>query len=132
MQQEGADSGDNTQIIDISERAAATSAPQQTPNQTVREAPISTPDEPAEDQSKVPITLKLKDQDGGAMVFKVKMGTPLRKIMNAFAERKGVDSRILRFSYDGERVDPHHTPKMLEMQQMEEIQVFLPTHGGRV
>lgn len=66
------------------------------------------------------------------MVFKVKKGTPLRKIMSAFAERKGVDAHILRFTYDGTRVDPNQTPKMLEMEQMDEIEVFLPAHGGYI
>lgn len=125
MELEGASgNGENTQTIEITEPVVSLNV---LPS---RERAISVSDETLEDQSKVPITIKLTDQDGGAMVFKIRMGTPLRKIMNAFADRKGVESRILRFSYDGERVDPHHTPKMLEMQQMDEIQVFLPAHGG--
>lgn len=142
VEQERTNTAGSTQIIDLSEQAGANTNPTSNPpsNTTnpintpttapIPEVSVANPIEPAEDLSKAPITLKLKDQDGGFMIFKVKMGTPLRKIMSAFAERKGLDCHILRFSYDGQRVDQNHTPKMLEMQQMDEIQVFLPAHGG--
>lgn len=146
VEQERTNTAQNTEIVDLSEQAGANINPTTNPannrsnnpiniTTTAPTAPIpavsvAAPIEPPEDLSKAPITLKLKDQDGGFMIFKVKMGTPLKKIMSAFAERKGVDCHILRFNYDGQRVDQHHTPKMLEMQQMDEIQVFLPAHGG--
>jgi small ubiquitin-related modifier len=59
------------------------------------------------------------------MFFKVKKGTAMRKIMQAFADRKGVALDVLRFTIDGARVNAEDTPKMLEMEDGDQIDVLL-------
>ncbi len=35
------------------------------------------------------------------------------KLMAAYAQRKGVDTKSLRFMFDGKRIDGSETPKMV-------------------
>ena len=85
---------------------------------------------PAENAAEAPITLKVRDQSGEEMFFKVKKGTAMRKIMQAFADRKGVSLEVLRFTIDGQRVNAEDTPKMLEMEDGDQIDVLLQQLGG--
>lgn len=80
--------------------------------------------------AELPITIKVRDQSGEEMFFKVKKGTAMKKIMQTFAERKGVSVESLRFSIDGERVNEGDTPKMLEMEDGDQIDVLLTQLGG--
>lgn len=43
----------------------------------------------------------------------VKKTTPLRKVMEAFCERKGYNPSHYRFIFDGERIQPDDTPEGL-------------------
>jgi hypothetical protein len=36
--------------------------------------------------------------------FKIKRSTPLKKLMNSFAQRQGKDPKAFKFTYDGETV----------------------------
>mmetsp|Transcript_6484 Transcript_6484/g.6630 ORF Transcript_6484/g.6630 Transcript_6484/m.6630 type:complete len:183 (+) Transcript_6484:63-611(+) len=76
------------------------------------------------------ITLRVKDQTGDEMFFKVKKGTKMQKIMDAFAGRKGITATSLRFTVDGERIAPDQTPKMLELEENDQIDVMLEMVGG--
>ena len=87
---------------------------------------------PAENAAEAPITLKVRDQSGEEMFFKVKKGTAMKKIMQAFADRKGVSLEVLRFTIDGTRVNAEDTPKMLEMEDGDQIDVLLQQLGGDV
>jgi hypothetical protein len=80
--------------------------------------------------AEAPITLKVRDQSGEEMFFKVKKGTAMRKIMQAYADRKGVSLETLRFTCDGQRVNLEDTPKMLEMDDGDQIDVLLQQLGG--
>jgi len=85
---------------------------------------------PSENAAEAPITLKVRDQSGEEMFFKVKKGTAMKKIMQAFADRKGVSLEVLRFTIDGTRVNAEDTPKMLEMEDGDQIDVLLQQLGG--
>jgi small ubiquitin-related modifier len=76
------------------------------------------------------ITLRVRDQHGDEMFFKVKKDTKMSKIMDAYAQRKGISATSLRFTMDGDRIDAHDTPKMLELEENDQIDVMLETVGG--
>jgi len=76
------------------------------------------------------INIKVKDQSGDEMLFKVKKTTKMSKIMDAYAQRRGVGADNLRFVYDGQRVNKEATPKMMEMDDDDQIDVTLETVGG--
>ncbi len=76
------------------------------------------------------VTLRVRDQGGDEMFFKVKKETKMSKIIEAYATRKGVNAAALRFSMDGERIQPTDTPKMLELENDDQIDVMLETVGG--
>ena len=76
------------------------------------------------------IQLRVRDQAGDEMFFKVKKETKMSKIMDAYAQRKGVQSGSLRFTMDGDRINNDDTPKMLEMEENDQIDVMLETVGG--
>jgi small ubiquitin-related modifier len=76
------------------------------------------------------LQLTVKDQAGEDMVFKVRRETKLGKIFDAYAQAKGVDSASLRFSLDGERLAADNTPKMLELEDGDQIDVALDMVGG--
>jgi small ubiquitin-related modifier len=54
----------------------------------------------------------------------------MSKIFNAYAVRKGVDPSSLRFLLDGDNVDPNQTPKMLELEDQDQIDCVLEQVGG--
>lgn len=80
--------------------------------------------------AEAPITLKVRDQSGEEMVFRVKRNTVMKKIFDAYAARVGVNAAALKFSFDGERVKDEDTPKMLELNENDQIDVFINQTGG--
>ncbi len=76
------------------------------------------------------VTLRVRDQGGDEMFFKVKKETKMLKIMEAYASRKGVNAGALRFTMDGQRIDKEDTPKMLELENDDQIDVMLEAVGG--
>ncbi|KAL7529152.1 hypothetical protein ACHAXR_004106 [Thalassiosira sp. AJA248-18] len=77
-----------------------------------------------------PITIRVKDQTGEETMFKIKKSTKMSKVFNAYAQRKGVESASLRFLLDGERIGPDETPKMLELEDEDQIDCVLAQVGG--
>lgn len=84
---------------------------------------------PAEDDE-APITLMVRDQSGEEMFFKVRKGTAMSKIFNAYAQRRGVAVDTLRFLLDDTRLTGNDTPKMMEMEENDQIDVYLEQLGG--
>merc|ERR1719453_2098170 len=76
------------------------------------------------------ITIKVRDQTGEEMMFKVKKETKMSKIFTAYAQRKGVDLTALKFILDGQRVTEQDTPKMLEMEEGDQIDAVMEQLGG--
>ena len=76
------------------------------------------------------ITIRVKDQSGEETFFKVKKTTKMQKVFDAYAARKSVSRAKLRFMLDGERVPDDATPKMLELQEQDQIDCLLEQVGG--
>ncbi|KAI9917773.1 hypothetical protein PsorP6_012684 [Peronosclerospora sorghi] len=77
-----------------------------------------------------PITIRVKDQSGEETFFKVKPNTKMEKIFTAYAQRKGVPASALRFLLDGTRITGDQTPKMLELEDQDQIDCALEQVGG--
>ena len=54
----------------------------------------------------------------------------MSKVFGAYATRRGVQEGSLRFMLDGERIDPDQTPKMLELEDQDQIDCLLEQTGG--
>jgi len=76
------------------------------------------------------INLKVLDQEGNEVFFKIKKQTPLRKLMEAYCQRQGISLNSIRFLYDGQRLQAEQTPKSLEMDDNDIIDAVLSQTGG--
>jgi small ubiquitin-related modifier len=77
------------------------------------------------------ITISVKGQDGEeATQFKVKKSTKLQKVFDAYIARKGVNPGAVRFLFDGKSIQGTSTPKMLEMNDEDQIDAVLSQVGG--
>jgi len=54
------------------------------------------------------------------------------KIFQAYCQRRGVDLKSVRFMFDGQRVQPDVTPKMLELEENDQIDAMIEAVGGRM
>lgn len=54
----------------------------------------------------------------------------MSKVFQTYANRKGVQLSSLRFLLDGERIEPDQTPKMLELDDQDQIDCMLEQSGG--
>ena len=78
----------------------------------------------------VPITITVRDAAGTEVQFKVKKTTKFEKIFGAYAQRLGINTSSLRFVLDGNRVTGDQTPKMLEMEDGDQLDVRIEQVGG--
>ncbi|KAH7732154.1 CRE-SMO-1 protein [Aphelenchoides avenae] len=76
------------------------------------------------------IKLKVVGQDSNEVHFRVKFGTSMGKLKKSYAERTGVSVNTLRFLFDGRRINDEDTPKSLEMEDDDVIEVFSEQLGG--
>jgi len=76
------------------------------------------------------IKLKVVGQDSNEVHFRVKMSTQMGKLKKSYAERIGVGVGSLRFLFDGRRVNDDETPKALEMENDDVIEVYQEQTGG--
>jgi len=81
-------------------------------------------------QSQDHISLKVVDQDGNEVYFKIKRQTPLRKLIDAYCQRQAKNPSAIRFLYDGERIQPEQTPEELHMEDNDIIDAVLQQTGG--
>jgi hypothetical protein len=58
-------------------------------------------------------------------VFKIKKQTPLRKLIEAYCQRQGVDQNSIRFLYDGNRIQPEQMPKDVIAHFNFQVLIFL-------
>jgi small ubiquitin-related modifier len=77
------------------------------------------------------IKLKVVSQDSSEIHFRVKFTTPMSKIKKSYSERVGVPVQSLRFLFDGKRINDSDTPKLLEMEEEDTIEVYQEQQGGR-
>ena len=76
------------------------------------------------------IKLKVVGQDSNEVHFRVKMTTQMGKLKKSYSERVGVPMTSLRFLFDGRRINDDETPKQLEMEQDDVIEVYQEQTGG--
>ena len=74
--------------------------------------------------------IRIKDQKGDNTHFKVKKTTKMSKVFEAYAQRRGVTVKSLRFLFEGERVNFNETPKSLEMEDDDQIDCLIEQVGG--
>jgi len=74
--------------------------------------------------------IKVKNSGGDEVTFKVKPDTAFHKIFGAYAAQKGVDPESLTFLFDGKRVKGTETPKMLELEDEDMLDVTMAQVGG--
>ena len=78
------------------------------------------------------IHLKVKSQDNEEVFFKIKRTTQLKKLMDKYCERQGIQNpQNVRFLFDGERIIESNTPDFLQMNNGDEIDVVIEQVGGR-
>ena len=76
------------------------------------------------------IKLKVVGQDSNEIHFRVKMSTSMAKLKKSYAERVGAQVTNLRFLFDGRRINDDDSPKVLEMEQEDVIEVYQEQTGG--
>jgi len=76
------------------------------------------------------IQLKVKDQHGAEVQFKIKKATPLRKLMDAYCQRLGMNATQVRFMVDGERISADDTAEKLGLEDEDLIDVAVEQTGG--
>merc|ERR1711928_60900 len=76
------------------------------------------------------IKLKVVGQVSNEILFRVKQTTQMGKLKKSYSERVGVPVSSLRFLFDGRRSNDDETPKALEMEQDDVIEVYQEQTGG--
>lgn len=75
------------------------------------------------------LNIKVTDNNN-EVFFKIKRSTKLEKLMNAFCERQGKDSKTVRFLFEGTRVTAQDTPETLDMNDGDTLEVHQEQIGG--
>ncbi|KAJ1347927.1 Small ubiquitin- modifier 1 [Parelaphostrongylus tenuis] len=70
------------------------------------------------------ITLRVVDQNSDELHFFVKVGTAIGRIKRSYANRFGVAISSFRFLYNGRRLNDDDTPKNLNMENNDVIEVI--------
>ena len=78
------------------------------------------------------IKLKVVGQDSNEIHFRVKQTTQMGKLKRSYSERVGVPVTSLRFLFDGRRINDDESPRALEMEQDDVIEVYQEQTGGGV
>ena len=65
---------------------------------------------------KIYVNLKVKGQDGCFVYFKIKKTTALKKLMEAYCARQGLEMSSICFLFDRMRVCETQTPAELDME----------------
>ncbi|KAH8082947.1 hypothetical protein JL720_8456 [Aureococcus anophagefferens] len=67
------------------------------------------------------LNIRVRDQTGEEVYFKIKPTTQLVKVFNAYAQRKGINVTSLHFFFDGMRVRNDQTPQDIDMEDGDQI-----------
>ncbi len=76
------------------------------------------------------INVKVKDQRGTAICFKMKRGIKLKKLMQTYCARNGYPLNSVRFLYEGEEIRETDTPQSLKMEDGDMIETMIAQRGG--
>ncbi|OAF64618.1 Small ubiquitin-related modifier 1 [Intoshia linei] len=78
------------------------------------------------------INLKVCEQEGTEVLFKIKRTTPMRKLMKAFTEKTAMRYETSRFRFDGDPINETDTPNSLGLEDGDCIDAFAQQTGGFV
>ena len=78
------------------------------------------------------VNVKVKGQDGEAIHFRIKLTTPLSKLMDMYGQHRNLDRHRFKFLFYGISFLDNQTPLELGMQDDDEIDVFSHEVGGCV
>jgi len=70
------------------------------------------------------IQLRVRDQSGSDVYFKMKRRLPLGLLQDAYCQREQLDLSKLCFLYKGRRIIPDETPEELDMEQVVTVDVI--------
>ncbi|KAL7713157.1 Ubiquitin-like domain-containing protein [Entamoeba marina] len=101
-------------------------SPKETQDKNVKEEVPKTQDKGSNEQ----INLKVVTQDSTEVYFKIKKHTPLKKLMDAFCNKQGLNSSNVRFLSDGVRITPEKTAQDLGLQDNDVIDAMMNQIGG--
>ena len=76
------------------------------------------------------INVKVKDQKGSAVCFKMKTTIKLKKLMETYCARNGFPQNSIRFLYEGEEIRENDTPQALNMEDGDLIETMIAQRGG--
>ena len=76
------------------------------------------------------INIKVKDQRGTAICFKMKRSIKLKKLMQTYCARNGYPQNSVRFLYEGEEIRETDTPEGLKMEDGDMIETMVAQRGG--
>jgi len=76
------------------------------------------------------VQLRVRNHQGGEVQFKIKKTSGLKKLMDAYCSRVGVNINEVRFMVDGERVTENDTPDQLGLGDDDLIDVSVEATGG--
>jgi len=86
-------------------------------------------DEPKKETSEH-LNLKVVGQDGQVVNFKIKTHTALKKLMSAYCAKAKLAQSTVRFRFDGQPISENDTPRGLDMEDGDTIEVFQQQTGG--
>ena len=76
------------------------------------------------------ISLKVVTQDSTEIFFKIKRQTPLRKLMEAFCNKQGLNINNVRFLSDGVRITGEKSAADLGLENDDVIDAMMNQIGG--
>ena len=97
--------------------------------QQAPEAPKPEPNAPGQ-AAPQPVSLKVVNADGAEVYFKIKRHTQLKKLMDAYCKKQGIQRSQVRFLYDGATINEEKTPDDLEMEDDDVIDAMVEQTGG--
>jgi hypothetical protein len=86
------------------------------------------PENAAGDHSGI-ISIRVRDISGEVTFFRIKLDTKMVNVFEAYSSRKGVSREDLRFIFDGAWINGESTPRMLELEDGDEIDVMIAQTG---
>jgi small ubiquitin-related modifier len=76
------------------------------------------------------INVKVVGNDGSELHFKIKKNTILKKLMEAYYKRQGLQDGTLRFTFDGNRIIADRTAGQVGLEDGDTIDVMSEQTGG--
>ncbi|ESL08396.1 small ubiquitin protein [Trypanosoma rangeli SC58] len=76
------------------------------------------------------VSIKVVNADGAEMFFKIKCGTQLKKLFDAYCKKQGISRSSVRFLFDGSPIDESKTPQDLGMEDDDVIDAMVEQTGG--